>query len=52
MLTPHVAAYSIESIEALRREMCTTVADWIATGWSESVVNPEVKKKLRPRAQG
>jgi len=49
ILTPHVAAYSIESIEALRREMCATAADWIATGWSERVVNPEVRSGLRPR---
>jgi D-3-phosphoglycerate dehydrogenase len=51
ILTPHVAAYSLESIEALRSEMCVTVADWIATGWSENVVNPEVKDRLRPRTQ-
>jgi D-3-phosphoglycerate dehydrogenase / 2-oxoglutarate reductase len=49
VLTPHYAAYSIESIEAQRREMCGTVADWIGTGWSERVVNPEVRDRLRPR---
>jgi D-3-phosphoglycerate dehydrogenase len=49
VLTPHYAAYSIESIEAIRREMCETVAEWIGTGWSERVVNPEVRGRLRPR---
>jgi D-3-phosphoglycerate dehydrogenase len=49
VLTPHVAAYSMESIEALRREMCETAANWIAHGWSGNVVNPEVRDRLRPR---
>jgi D-3-phosphoglycerate dehydrogenase len=49
VLTPHYAAYSVESIEALRREICQTAANWIADGWTENVVNPEVKDRLRPR---
>ncbi|HEY7033749.1 MAG TPA: C-terminal binding protein [Thermomicrobiales bacterium] len=50
VLTPHYAAYSVESIDALRREICQTAASWIADGWSENVVNPEVREKLRPRS--
>lgn len=49
VLTPHTAAFSIESIEALRQEMCDTVAQWIATGWSERIVNPAVRPHLRQR---
>lgn len=50
-LTPHVAAWSEDSIEALRIEMCENVTEWIATGWSHKVVNPEVRSSLRPRIQ-
>jgi D-3-phosphoglycerate dehydrogenase len=49
VLTPHTAAYSIESIEALRVEMCETVGQWLADDWSERVVNPEVRERLRAR---
>jgi D-3-phosphoglycerate dehydrogenase len=48
-LTPHVAAWSEDSIELLRVEMCENVADWIKTGWIEKIVNPEVRSNLRPR---
>ncbi len=50
ILTPHSAAFSIESIEALRREVCGYVAEWIDTGWAGNVRNPEVRDHLRPRA--
>jgi D-3-phosphoglycerate dehydrogenase len=49
ILTPHAAGYSLDSWEDLRKEMCDTAADWIAHGWSENVVNPEVRPRLRPR---
>lgn len=48
-LTPHVAAWSEDSIELLRVEMCENVAEWIATGWSRNIVNPEVRSTLRSR---
>lgn len=48
-LTPHVAAWSEDSIDELRVEMCENVAEWIATGWSRNIVNPEVRPTLRPR---
>lgn len=49
VLTPHAAAFTVESLEALRHEMCNTVTTWIRDGWSDVVVNPEVRPKLRPR---
>ena len=48
-LTPHAAAWSEDSLELLRVEMCENVAEWIATGWNHKVVNPEVRSHLRPR---
>lgn len=48
-LTPHVAAWSEDSIEMLRIEMCENVAEWIATGWNRNIVNPEVRASLRAR---
>jgi D-3-phosphoglycerate dehydrogenase len=50
VLTPHVAAWSEDSIERLRAEMCENVAEWIATGWNHKIVNPEVRPTLRARA--
>jgi D-3-phosphoglycerate dehydrogenase len=52
VLTPHAAGYSVESWEDLRREMCATARDWIKLGWSDVVVNPEVRSRLRPREVG
>jgi len=49
VLTPHAAAFTLESLEELRHEMCNTVTTWIRDGWSDVVVNPEVKSVLRPR---
>ncbi len=48
-ITPHVAAWSEDSIELLRVEMCENVTEWISTGWAHKVVNPEVRGNLRPR---
>lgn len=49
MLTPHAAAFTVESLGALREEMVDTVATWIRDGWSDKVVNPEVRSKLRAK---
>ncbi len=49
-ITPHVAAWSEDSIELMRVEMCKNVTDWIETGWTPNIVNPEVRETLRPRA--
>jgi hypothetical protein len=49
VVTPHMAAYSEESWQGLRDEMCETITDWIVTGWSKAVVNPGVRPTLRPR---
>lgn len=40
VLTPHAAAFTLESLEELRHEMCNTITNWIRDGWSEVVVNP------------
>ncbi|MBX7213161.1 MAG: C-terminal binding protein [Thermoflexales bacterium] len=48
-LTPHMAAYSEESWHGLRVEMCDTVRQWIEGSWATSVVNPQVRSRLRPR---
>jgi D-3-phosphoglycerate dehydrogenase / 2-oxoglutarate reductase len=48
-LTPHVAAWSEDSVELLRAEMCENIAEWIATGWATKIVNPEVRATLRTR---
>jgi D-3-phosphoglycerate dehydrogenase len=51
VLTPHVAAWSEDSIDLLRREMCDNVAVWIETEWNPKIVNPEVRPNLRPRVR-
>ena len=51
ILTPHIAAWSEDSIELLRVEMCENVAEWIATGWNHKIVNPEVRPTLRVKAK-
>jgi D-3-phosphoglycerate dehydrogenase len=48
VLTPHEASSSTEATDDLRAEMCQATAQWFATGWTDSVVNPEVAATLRP----
>jgi D-3-phosphoglycerate dehydrogenase / 2-oxoglutarate reductase len=50
ILTPHEASSSPEAEQDLRAEMCNATAQWFETGWTDSVVNPEVRPSLRPRA--
>jgi phosphoglycerate dehydrogenase-like enzyme len=50
VLTPHQGANSPESLADLRREMCDTTIDWATTGWTRSVVNPDVRSHLRSKA--
>jgi lactate dehydrogenase-like 2-hydroxyacid dehydrogenase len=47
VLTPHVAGYSVEAFEDLRREMCRTTIDFMTTGWAGTIVNPDVRGRLR-----
>jgi len=47
VLTPHTAAYSVESWQALREEVCATVHAWFTTGWAPNIVNPQVRPTLR-----
>jgi D-3-phosphoglycerate dehydrogenase / 2-oxoglutarate reductase len=48
VLTPHEASSSPEAEQDLRAEMCQATAQWFETGWTDSVVNPEVRSSLRP----
>lgn len=48
VLTPHEAASSIEAADDLRAEMCNATNQWFTTGWTDCVVNPEVRGRLRP----
>jgi phosphoglycerate dehydrogenase-like enzyme len=50
ILTPHEASSSPEAEQDLRAEMCHTTAQWFETGWADSIVNPDVRSRLRPRA--
>ncbi len=47
VLTPHEAASSAEAEDELRAEMCQATIQWFTEGWADSVVNPEVRTKLR-----
>jgi D-3-phosphoglycerate dehydrogenase len=47
ILTPHHASFSDEAMDDLRAEMCRTTIDFITTGWSSAIVNPEVRGRLR-----
>ena len=49
VLLPHKAAYSEQSWLALRKEVADTIGEWMRDGWAASVVNPEVRPKLRTR---
>lgn len=50
ILTPHYAGYSAQSWEDLREEMCRTTVDFLTTGWADTIVNPEVRDRLRSTA--
>lgn len=48
VLTPHSGASSAASVAQLRQAMCGTTLQWLATGWADGIVNPEVRQQLRP----
>lgn len=50
VLTPHEASSSAEADHDLRAEMCTATVQWFETGWTDSVVNPGVRARLRAKA--
>ncbi len=50
-LTCHHAGFTQEAIVDLRAEMVRTTIDFITTGWSDAIVNPEVRGRLRPPAR-
>lgn len=47
-LTCHHAGFTQEAIVDLRAEMVRTTIDFMTTGWSDAIVNPEVRGRLRP----
>jgi len=47
VLSPHVSFYSVESISELKRRTAKNVADVLTGRWPRSVVNREVKGKVR-----
>jgi D-3-phosphoglycerate dehydrogenase len=47
ILTPHYAGYSADSWADLREEMCRTTIDFLTNGWAETIVNPQVRERLR-----
>ncbi len=49
LLSPHMAAYSVEARGDIRQEMCDTAAEWLQTGWARKIVNPQVRERLRRR---
>lgn len=50
ILTPHYAGYSADSWADLREEMCRTTIDFLTTGWASTIVNPDVRQRLRSPA--
>jgi D-3-phosphoglycerate dehydrogenase len=47
ILTPHYAGYSADSWADLREEMCRTTIEFLTNGWAETIVNPQVRERLR-----
>ena len=47
VLTPHEAALSPASLFDLRNEICRATTDFLRTGWADSIVNPQVRDRLR-----
>ena len=47
VLTPHEAALSPAGMADLRREICRATTDFLRTGWADSLVNPQVRDRLR-----
>jgi D-3-phosphoglycerate dehydrogenase / 2-oxoglutarate reductase len=52
VLTPHEAAFSPPSKTDLRAEICRATIDWLRTGWTESIINPQVRSHLRGTSGG
>lgn len=47
ILTPHDAAYSPQSLRDLRREVSSGTVEWLTTGWTGAIVNPEIRGRAR-----
>ena len=50
VLTPHYAGYSTEAWADLREEMCNSTIHFLTNGWAETIVNPDVRDRLREGA--
>lgn len=46
-LTPHMASSTEEAVHDMRIEICRTTLEWGRTGWTSTVVNPEVRERMR-----
>jgi D-3-phosphoglycerate dehydrogenase len=47
ILTPHEAANSPQALRDLRREVCGGTVEWLATGWTDAIVNPQIRGRAR-----
>ena len=47
ILTPHEAANSPQSLLDLRREVCGATVEWLTTGWTDAIVNPQIRHRAR-----
>lgn len=50
ILTSHYAGYSAEAWDDLREEMCTTTIDFLSNGWANTIVNTDVRNRMRSKA--
>lgn len=47
VLTCHEGANSEHSLTDLRREICAATTEWLTTGWTGSIVNPQIRGRER-----
>ncbi len=47
VLTCHEAANSEHGLADLRREICAATVEWLTTGWTGSIVNPQIRGRAR-----
>lgn len=52
ILTPHEAANSPQALLDLRREVCGGTVEWLTTGWTGAIVNPQIRDQARGPAGG
>jgi D-3-phosphoglycerate dehydrogenase len=47
ILTPHEGANSPQSLLDLRREVCGGTVEWLTTGWTDAILNPQIRDRAR-----